>query len=356
MRDIIYVLLILFSVCFSGVPAYSAVGMTVQYRKPASSGYVAPKIEELPRRPMDTITTTDPETKVIIYSNNTWEFYRPDMSRLSVFKTYKVNWDTTSVFSYRNVELRDIPEVINMKLVDSLSDFSAPIVGNVYSRYGPRGRRNHNGVDIPLKVGEPILAAFDGKVRYAKYNTGGFGNLVIVRHPNGLETWNAHLSKLNVRSGDYVKHGQVIGYGGSTGRSRGPHLHFEVRYQDQTFDPEFIFDFQRGELRTREFALERRFFNIRSRASEILEEEDDDLLPGSGTDLLAATATASVATVRQVAKPKPPVTGTVYHTVKSGDILGRIAIKYGVTVDQICRLNNMTRTTTLQLNRKLRIK
>lgn len=343
-------------VCFLLATVICGGSVYAQSRKPSTT-YVSPKLEDLPRRPIDTIKTADPETKVIIYSNNTWEFYRPDMSRLSVFKTYRVNWDTTSVFSYRNVELHDLPDVVNLKLVDSLSEFSPPIVGNIFSKYGPRGRRNHNGVDIPLKVGEPILASFDGKVRYSKYNTGGFGNLVIVRHPNGLETWHAHLSKVNVKSGDYVKRGQVIGYGGSTGRSRGPHLHFEVRYQDQTFDPEFIFDFQRGELRNKEFALERRFFNIRSRASEIL-EEDDDLLPGSGTDLLADTEHNSVA--KAIAPPKPastaPKTGTIYHTIKSGDMLGRLAIKYGVTVDQICRLNNIQRTTTLALGRKLRIK
>lgn len=107
--------------------------------------------------------------------------------------------------------------MVDLNLVKDLSGFKAPVVGSVLSKYGPRGRRNHNGVDIPLKIGEPIYAAFDGKIRYAKYNTGGFGNLVIVRHENGLETWHAHLSKLNVKVNDYVKCGQVIGFCGSTG-------------------------------------------------------------------------------------------------------------------------------------------
>ena len=97
-------------------------------------------------------------------------------------------------------------------------------------------------------------------------NTGGFGNLVIVRHPNGLETWHAHLSKLNVQVNEYVKTGQVIGFSGNTGRSRGPHLHFEMRYCDQTFDPEFIIDFPTGCLKYHTFALEKSFFNIHSRA------------------------------------------------------------------------------------------
>ena len=197
------------------------------------------------------------------------------------------------------------------------------------------------------------MAAFDGKVRYAKYNTGGYGYMVILRHPNGLETWHAHLSKLNVKVGDYVKTGQIIGFGGNTGRSRGPHLHFETRYQDQSFDPEFLFDFENALLRYQTFALERSFFNIHSRASEILEEDDNDFeIPG---DLLAE---AGEETIQRVIEKSTPAndTGAVYHKIVSGDMLGKLAVKYGVSIDQICRLNGITRTSTLNLGRKLRIK
>jgi len=312
------------------------------------------KIEDLPRRPMDTIPTADPETKVIIFSNNTWEFYRPDMSRLDDVQAYKSNWDTATIFSYRNIELTDMPQVVELRLIDSISQFCVPIHGKVFSKYGPRKRRSHNGVDIPLKTGEPIMASFDGKVRYAKYNSGGYGYLVIVRHPNGLETWHAHLSKLNVQPNDYVKTGQVIGYGGNTGRSRGPHLHFETRYQDQSFDPEFLFDFENAQLKYQTFALERSYFNINSRASEILEEDDYDFdIPG---DLLAEADDSTAIRVIEKPKPAPSTTGAVYHTITSGDMLGKLAIRYGVSVDQICRLNNITRTTTLNLGKKLRIK
>ena len=247
-----------------------------QRRKPAGPP-AAPHLEELPQRPLDTLPTDDPETKVILYSNNTWSFYRPSLRTLDSLPVYAQHWDTSQVFAYKSIEYADLPPVIDLKIVKNLSEFTPPVVGNVLSKYGPRRRRNHNGVDIPLKVGEPVRAAFDGRVRYAKYNTGGFGNLVIVRHPNGLETWHAHLSKLNVQVNEYVKTGQVIGFSGNTGRSRGPHLHFEMRYCDQTFDPEFIIDFPTGCLKYQTFALEKSFFNIHSRASEILEEDDDEL-------------------------------------------------------------------------------
>lgn len=313
----------------------------------------SPKIEDLPRRPMDTIATPDPETKVIIFSNNTWEYYRPSLNRMDELPVYRNHWDTASVFSYRSIELQDLPAVIELKLIDSLGEFCCPVQGKVLSKYGPRRRRSHNGIDVPMKVGEPVLAAFDGKVRYSKYNTGGFGNLVIIRHPNGLETWHAHLSKLNVKVGDYVKTGQVIGYVGQTGRAYGPHLHFEVRYCDQTFDPEFLFDFEKGMLKYQTFALERSFFNIHSRASELLEEDDPDL---DIANTLLAEADDS-ATIR-AAQPKPAAASgaPVYHIVKKGDILGRIAPRYGTTVARICQLNGIDRNSTLRLGQRLRVK
>ncbi len=326
-----------------------------------------PKLEELPRIPLDTITK-DSVTQIIIFTNNTWSYYRPTLRTQDELPIFRNHWDTTQVFAYRTVELADLPGQVNIPLINSLNDFHYPIKGKVISKYGPRGRRNHNGVDVPLRIGEPIYATFDGKVRYAKFNSGGFGNLVILRHRNGLETWYAHLSKLNVKANDYVKCGQVIGFGGSTGRSRGPHLHFEIRYCDQTFDPERLIEFEGGMLRYKTFALEKGFFNIHSRASDQLEE--DDVLTDNMAVLLAEGGegeSASEDILDRIAKaqntpaevkPTPKSTsGAVYHTIKSGDMLGSIARRYGVSIDQICRLNpGLKRTTVLQLGRRVRVK
>ncbi len=321
----------------------------------------SPKLEDLPRRAIDTLSTQDDETKVIIYSNNTWSYYRPTLlNKYDDLPVYQKHWDTTQVFAYRTIELSDLPSAVDLKLISTMDEFHPPIIGRVFSKYGPRGRRSHKGVDIPLQTGEPIYAVFEGKIRYSKYNTGGYGNLVIIRHKNGLETWYAHLSKRNVAVNEYVKAGQVIGFGGSTGRSRGPHLHFETRYCDQNFDPEYLFDFENGQLKYQTFALERSFLNIYSRASDQLEEEDDEgylalLTENIDSDSTSADFLERVA--RAQAKPdgiNPG--GPVYHTVRSGDILGRIAQKYGVSIDQICRLNNIKRTTILQIGRKLRIR
>lgn len=351
MRNLVLILLI--------ISTLSAAG---QKRRRSSSAVVSQlPVEKVRRTPLDTIPTPDKDTYVVIYSNNTWEFLRPALSDMEKMPIFKHNWDTTSIFSYRNIELESMPPTVELKLVANLDGFCSPIKGNVISKYGPRGRRGrkHNGVDIPLRIGEPILATFDGKVRYAKYNSGGFGYLVIVRHRNGLETYSAHLSRLNVKVGDYVKAGQVVGFGGSTGRSTGPHLHFEIRYMDQSFDPEHLLDFEGGNLRYMTFALEKRYFNIHSRASEMLEEDDDEITIGAG-DILAAAENAEQDAHQSAIKPKTetvkPSSAPVYHYIAKGDVLSRLAIKYGVTVDQICRLSGITRTSTLQLKQRLRIK
>ena len=334
-----------------------AQSLTAQ-RRPVS--VAPPRIEELPRVPVDTLDTDDPETKVVLYTNNMWAYVRPELEkRLRNEPALNDHWDTENLFAYRDIAFSDLPAEIDIPLIDDIENYHCPDLGRVGSKYGPRRRRNHNGVDLSLKVGEPIYATFDGRVRISQYNTGGFGNLVILRHANGLETWHGHLSRRNVETGDYVKAGQVIGYGGSTGRSTGPHLHYEVRYKDQTFDPERMIDFEQGYLRYQTLALEKSYFNINSRATEELLEDDFDIsemVDGNDSinsdELLASIEKkAAEEAAREAAKR-----AEVYHTVRSGDMLGRLASKYGVSIDQICRLNGINRNTVLRIGRRLRIK
>lgn len=93
-----------------------------------------------------------------------------------------------------------------------------------------QGPHDRFAVDMSCGAGTPIKAAASGKILFAKYGwNGAFGNLIIIQHPNGTQTFYAHQSKFAVSQGDYVSQGQIIGYVGNTGRSTGPHLHFEVR-------------------------------------------------------------------------------------------------------------------------------
>ncbi len=114
-----------------------------------------------------------------------------------------------------------------------------PVNGTLSSRYGSRWGRNHNGIDLAAQTGTPIYAAESGRVTYAEFNDGGYGYMVKLDHGNGLETYYAHCSELCVKAGDVVTKGGLIAKVGSTGRSTGPHLHFEVRRNGVPEDPYF---------------------------------------------------------------------------------------------------------------------
>lgn len=314
-------------------------------------------LESLPEHPIDTIPTENPMVKIITYTNNTWKYYLPDADTLANRDVFTENWVENRVFSYPNASVSSMPECVEVELVKGLDGFHIPVMGKVSSRYGQRGRSMHKGIDIGLTTGEPIYATFEGKVRYATYNSGGYGNLVILRHPCGLETYYGHLCKLNVKVGDYVVAGQVIGYGGNTGRSRGAHLHYEVRYHDHTFDPERIIDFATGELKWQTFVLERGYFNISSKLTEALEEDEDfdDLLVDSKGNPLSSEEIIDNLEKAQ-ANPKPTVNDQIYHKVKSGENLYGIAKKYGTSVNAICKLNGIKSSSVIRIGQKLRVK
>jgi peptidoglycan hydrolase-like protein with peptidoglycan-binding domain len=114
-----------------------------------------------------------------------------------------------------------------------------PVGGRIGDGFGaPReGRRTHTGIDFPVQAGTRIGAAGVGVVEFAGWNTGGYGNLVVVRHRLGYATWYAHMSRIAVGAGQSVTGGTTLGYVGSTGHSTGPHLHFELRRNAVPIDP-----------------------------------------------------------------------------------------------------------------------
>lgn len=285
--------------------------------------------------PVDTLDTDLDFVKVILYGDNTWR-YEKDPAHVMASDVFSEYWSTSAMDPY-GFKLDSLPVSWSMWMVDSLSQYHCPYQGEIHPRgkFGIRRGRRHQGVDLPLASGTPIHAAFDGKVRISMY-TRGYGNLVVIRHENGIETFYGHLSRRDVKSGDWVHAGDVIGLGGSTGRSTGPHLHFETRYKGFAFDPQWLIDFSTGELRHRLFPLKRKYFTPYSNyeqdfEDEMLNEEED------------RREAAELAAMR-------------YYTVRSGDTLGRIAINNGTTVSELCRLNGITSRTVLQIGRRLRVK
>lgn len=155
-------------------------------------------------------------------------------------EVFSVAWESQAVNPYGNDVV--IPE---RKDID-VSEYVAPVTGIVTSNYGyrPRFGRNHKGIDLALHVGDTVRAAFSGKVRLTRYERAGYGHYVVIRHENGLETVYGHLSRALVKPNQYVKAGEPIALGGNTGRSTGPHLHFETRYLGVAINPADIIDFE----------------------------------------------------------------------------------------------------------------
>lgn len=285
---------------------------------------------------LDTLPSGDDAVDVVLFANGSWRYVRNRAvaKDSTIFEKY---WDTEKLFPYKDVEYSSLPKSLVIDLVDSTNGYHTPYKASpIRSRYGPRRGRAHQGVDLALKTGEPIYATFSGRVRISQYNRGGYGNLVVIRHDNGLETYYGHLSERMVEPNQWVEAGQVIGLGGSTGRSTGPHLHFETRYYGQSFDPERLIDFKSGTLCRETFLLKRSYFSIYSRASQDFEDE--------------------IANEEQDKKEQAEREAMRYHKIRSGDTLGAIARKYGTTVGNICRLNGIKSTTILRIGRTLRVR
>lgn len=148
-------------------------------------------------------------------------------------------WDTKTVHCYGKQQTPD-------RYTIDLRGFAMPTPSKVVtSNYGYRASfgRMHKGLDVKVYIGDTIVSAFDGKVRIVNYEAKGYGNYVVIRHNNGLETIYGHLSKHLCKTGDVVKAGQPIGLGGNTGRSTGSHLHFETRILGEAINPALLFDF-----------------------------------------------------------------------------------------------------------------
>jgi hypothetical protein len=155
-------------------------------------------------------------------------------------------WDTANVDPYR-FNFDTISGSLKLQVLDADCGFALPYLGIMTSPFGARWGRMHTGVDISLTTGDTIVSTFDGVVRMSRWYY-GYGNCVVVRHHNGLETLYGHLSSRLVNPGDLVNAGQTLGLGGSTGHSTGPHLHFETRILGKAFNPQMLIDFKNDSL------------------------------------------------------------------------------------------------------------
>ncbi len=212
-------------------------------------------------------------------------------------------WSNSYVHNYDKVNLPD-SVIISMKGYVMPTDSTY-----ITDKFGYRSRRGrqHMGLDIRIKTGDTIRAAFDGKVRISRYERRGYGHYLVIRHPNGLETLYGHLSKKLVAENDIVHAGDPIALGGNTGRSTGPHLHFETRILGNAINPALMFDFPHQRAQTDFYVYEKN-------------------------------------------------TRAVYYKVKSGDTLSGIALKNETSVSSICKLNGISSNAVIKPGQTLRVK
>lgn len=216
----------------------------------------------------------------------------------------------------------------------------------VTSNFGSRWGRQHKGLDIKVYIGDTIRTAFSGKVRVVKYEGGGYGKYIVIRHNNGLETIYGHLSKQLVAEDQTVRAGEPIGLGGNTGRSTGSHLHFETRLCGVALNPALMFDFRNQDVVSDFYVYIKSNYEHESAEATRLRGK-----VGNGgynrDEVQGELANNSNANFDSSADMR-------YHKVKSGETLASIAEKRGVTIDTICKLNHITKGKAVRPGQILR--
>ena len=286
---------------------------------------------------IDTLDSGNAALRVILYSNNTWKYIldREVAKDSTIFEKY---WSTTTLFPYREVDMDELPQSVVITLLDSVTSYHCPYQGSIHpnGKFGPRRRRQHQGIDLPLKTGDPIYATFSGRVRISQYNYGGYGNLVIIRHDNGLETYYGHLAERLVETNQWVEAGQIIGLGGSTGRSSVPAPALRNPLLRPFVRPRAVDRLQKRHSLPRNIPAQKSFFSIYSNAGQDFDDE--------------------IANEEMDKKEVVEQTARRYHTIRKGETLSTLAHKYGTTVSNLCRLNGIKEADVIRFGQQIRIK
>ena len=270
-----------------------------------------------------------PETEDTTETDGEEVFDEPDFTSeedISFSENTYTFWDEKKIDLYNldMTKMKDTFEINFKAFTTNGFGFVFPLLNQtkVNSPFGPRslyGHRFHYGLDLECNTGDTVVCTLDGVVRVVRFEK-GYGNFIIVTHKDGLETLYGHLSKVAVIPGQEVFAGSTLGYAGSTGRSSGPHLHFEFRFMGEPIDPT-------------------RIVNLDTK------------------DLIADTISIDQGWFRHLTNPGPTKSTSFsgYHTIRKGDTLSGISKKYHVSVSRICKMNRITPTTTLKLGRKLKL-
>ncbi len=227
---------------------------------------------------------------------------------------YNNIWTSEKLNPYK-IPIDSLPDSVSI----DCNNFKIPVPGFITSDFGPRRYRYHYGTDLRLNIGDTVVASFKGKVRIIDYEPGGYGHYVVIRHDNGLETVYAHLSLVLVVLNQDVKAGEIIALGGNTGRSTGPHLHFEIRYLGNAINPASMINFYTGVVHNPSYLLTKRNSFYYQRA------------------------------VKQIKAIR-------YYKVRKGDTLSHIALRHGTSIKSLCKLNGFKQSKKLKPGQRIRVK
>ncbi len=259
-------------------------------------------------------------------------------SLLNTGEVYKEEWIHDVCNVYKGNFHANLPDSVNLNLFTEQEDFHLCWYGLQYWGYGKRWGRIHRGLDLYLDIYDSVVSAFEGVVRYARANGGGFGNCVIVRHPNGLETLYGHLEKIGVKENDYVRSGQFLGLGGSTGKSDGPHLHFETRYKGFSFDPALLIDSVSHHLKGSKVHLLKK-----------------DLDPLHEPIVTTQNATNLFGKQDPGGSSSGSNSGSKYYIVKKGDTLSEIAHDHQISLSRLRKMNKKIHGDKIRIGQKIRL-
>ena len=261
------------------------------------------------------------------------------------------DWDNR--YAHKATEL---PETYKI----NLRNFCMPTPSRVItSQFGARWGRQHRGLDIKVYIGDTIKAAFSGKVRVVRYEAKGYGNYVVIRHNNGLETIYGHLSKHLVRENQTVRAGEPIGLGGNTGRSTGSHLHFETRLCGVALNPALFFDFRNQDV-TGDYYIFRKSTmeneSAKATAARGLKQNSytkEEVYGGQKPQASAATSSSSSSNNSSAPVPQrdnyAQSSNNRYHKVTEGETVHSIAREHNVSVERILRLNTFINPNDLKI-------
>ncbi len=234
---------------------------------------------------------------------------------------------------------------LTIDLNELQDQFVYPYPGKLISPYGYRGRSLHTGIDIKAVPRDTIRAAMSGVVRMSKPYS-GYGNTIVIRHYNGIETLYSHNSRNLVHVNDVVQAGDPIALAGRTGRATTEHLHFEIRVSGEHFNPTLMVNPESRSLRDGTLYLSNRGGRIRASNKPLPLYADSQ--ESSEKEESSATSSSSSSSS---SKGSPQ-----YHIIRKGDTLSALAKRYGTTVSKICALNGIKPTKILQIKERIRVK